>query len=218
MKKIINLSISVIFTSLFFMAAPIHSLEKGDWIVRAGYTNINPASNNGEIVNVDAKSNLTATFAYLVSSNVGLEILAGLPFEHEIFDKALGTGLKIGSGTHLPPTVSVQYYLSPSSNIRPYLGLGLNHTFFFDEKTDGPLKGASLDLGSSTGLVYQLGIDWELDKNLILNIDIRKFDLETTASVTNIDRSPLKDTLPASLNFNVPLDPVTVGIGFSWIF
>ena len=28
------------------------AIEKGDWIVRGGYTNINPASNNGEVVNL----------------------------------------------------------------------------------------------------------------------------------------------------------------------
>ena len=83
--------------------------------MRGGYTNINPASNNGEVVNLRDKSNLTATFAYLVTDNVGVEVLAGLPFEHEIFDKALDTGAKIGSGKHLPPTVTLQYYFNNNS-------------------------------------------------------------------------------------------------------
>ena len=194
------------------------ALEKGDWIVRGGYTNINPTSNNGEIVNLGDKSNLTATFAYLVTDNVGVEVLAGLPFKHEIFDKALGTGLKIGTGTHLPPTVTLQYYFNNNSNIRPYLGLGLNYTFFFKEETTGPLSGASLDIGSSTDLAFQFGVDWKLSESLILNLDVRKFNIESTATVTNIENSSLKDTLPPTVSFVVPIDPLTIGLSLAWEF
>jgi len=214
-SKKLNLVIITIF-SLF--TASIYAVEKGDWIVRGGFTNIDPISDNGEIVSVDDNSNATATFSYLVTDNIGVEILAGLPFEHDISDKALGTGLKIASAQHLPPTVTLQYYLNPLSNFRTYLGLGYNYTFFFKEKTQGPLQGASLDIGSSTGLVYQLGFDWRFAENFILNIDIRKFNLESTATVTNIENSSLKDVLPSNLIFDVPLDPLTIGVGLSFEF
>ncbi|HJM14755.1 MAG TPA: OmpW family outer membrane protein [SAR86 cluster bacterium] len=217
MKKL-NIRALGFFASILILAAPLHAIEKGDWIIRAGYTNIDPVSDNGDIVSVHDKSNLTATFAYLVSDNVGIEVLAGLPFEHDIYDKALNTGLKIGSGKHLPPTVSLQYYFTPKAKIRPYIGLGLNYTFFFKEETSGPLSGASLDLGSSTGLVYQFGIDWQLENNVTFNLDVRKFNLETKANVTNIDNSSLVDVLPATLSFDTPLDPVTIGIGLTWVF
>jgi outer membrane protein len=194
------------------------AIEKGDWIVRGGYTNINPTSNNGEVVNLGDQSNLTATFAYLVTDNVGLEVLAGLPFEHNIFDKALGTGLKIGSGKHLPPTVTLQYYFNANSNVRPYLGIGINHTFFFKEKTTGPLSGASLDIGSSTDLAIQFGVDWNFNENLILNLDLRKFNIESTATVTNIGNSSLGEILPSTLSFKVPIDPLTIGLSLAWVF
>ena len=194
------------------------AVEKGDWIVRGGYTNINPTSNNGEVVNLGDKSNLTATFAYLVTDNVGVEVLAGLPFKHEIFDKAPPTGLKIGTGTHLPPTVTLQYYFNNNSNIRPYLGLGLNYTFFFKEETTGPLSGASLDIGSSTDLAFPFGVDWKLSESLILNLDVRKFNIESTATVTNIENSSLKDVLPPTLSFVVPIDPLTIGLSLAWEF
>lgn len=217
MTKLKNISLVLLTVSTFFSVS-IGAVEKGDWIVRGGYTNIDPISNNGDIVNVDDKSNATATFSYLITDNVGIEVLAGLPFEHNIFDKALGTGLKIASAQHLPPTVTLQYYLNPKSNFRTYVGLGYNYTFFFKEKTSGPLEGASLDIGSSTGLVYQLGFDWRLSDNFIFNLDIRKFNLESTASVTNIENSSLAEILPSSLVFDVPLDPITIGVGLSFEF
>ncbi len=216
--KIAKLSAVSLLLTLSLFSGFTQAVEKGDWIVRGGYTNINPTSNNGEIVDLGDKSNLTATFAYLVTDNVGVEVLAGLPFKHEVYDKALGTGLKIGSGTHLPPTVTLQYYFNNNSNVRPYLGVGLNYTFFFKEETSGPLAGASLDIGSSTGLAYQFGVDWKLNENLILNLDVRKFNIESTATVTNIANSSLKDVLPAELSFEVPIDPLTIGLSLAWEF
>ena len=216
--KIAKLSAVSLLLTLSLFSGFTQAVEKGDWIVRGGYTNINPTSNNGEIVDLGDKSNLTVTFAYLVTDHIGVEVLAGLPFKHEIYDKALGTGLKIGSGTHLPPTVTLQYYFNNNSNVRPYLGVGLNYTFFFKEETSGPLAGASLDIGSSTVLAYQFGVDWKLNENLILNLDVRKFNIESTATVTNIANSSLKDVLPAELSFEVPIDPLTIGLSLAWEF
>lgn len=216
--KIAKLSAVSLLLTLSLFSGFTHAVEKGNWIVRGGYTNINPTSNNGEIIDLSDKSNLTVTFAYLVTDHIGVEVLAGLPFKHEIYDKALGTGLKIGSGSHLPPTVTLQYYFNNNSNIRPYFGVGLNYTFFIKEETSGPLAGASLDIGSSTGLAYQFGVDWKLNENLILNLDVRKFNIESTATVTNIANSSLKDVLPAELSFEVPIDPLTIGLSLAWEF
>ena len=94
----------------------------------------------------------------------------------------------------------------------------MNYTFFFKEETSGPLAGASLDIGSSTGLAYQFGVDWKLNENLILNLDVRKFNIESTATVTNIANSSLKDVLPAELSFEVPIDPLTIGLSLAWEF
>ena len=195
------------------------AIEKGDWIVRGGYTNINPTSNNGEVVNLGDQSNLTATFAYLVTDNVGVEVLAGLPFEHEIFDKALRHRLK--DWLWKTPTA----YGYPCNIIliiilmfdRTWV-LDLTHTFFFKEETTGPLSGASLDIGSSTDLAFQLGIDWKFNENLILNLDVRKFNIESTATVTNIDNSSLEGVLPSTLSFEVPIDPLTIGLSLAWEF
>jgi outer membrane protein len=112
----------------------------------------------------------------------------------------------------LPPTITAQYYFNPNSKFRTYVGLGLNHTFFFKEATSGPLDGASLDISRSTDLAFQIGVDWALSNQIILNIDIRKYNIESTARVTNINNSSLKGILPNIFEFDVPIDPITIGI------
>jgi outer membrane protein W len=83
----------------------IQAYEKGDILLRGGYTNIATQSSNGTTVNVGDKGNLTAAVSYFISNQWSTEILLGLPFEHDIY---LKTGEKIGTGKHLPPTISLQ--------------------------------------------------------------------------------------------------------------
>jgi len=56
------------------------------------------------------------------------------------------------STEHLPQTVSLQYHFMPDSKFQPYLGLGVNYSHFFSEKTTGPLEGTDLD-GADLGKV-----------------------------------------------------------------
>jgi len=72
------------------------------------------------------------------------------------------------------------------------------------------LSGSKLDITSSTGLVTQLGLDYEFNNNLILNIDIRKHQIKPSAILTGIDGFSNK--------FDVPLDPLTVGLGVVFKF
>jgi outer membrane protein len=40
-----------------------------------------------------------------------------------------------------------------------FVGTGVNHTLFFDEKTGGPLEDSKLTLDDSIGLAFDLGND-----------------------------------------------------------
>jgi len=192
---------------LIFSAQGVYAYEEGDIVVRAGFSKITPQSNNGDIVNVGSKSNATAAISYFFSESISAEVLLGLPFEHSIFTK---TGDKVGKAKHLPPTFLVQYHLNTIGKFSPYVGIGLNHTFFLSEKATGSLEGSKLDITSSTGFVAQLGLDYELKSNLILNLDIRKHQINPSAILRGADNSAVK--------FDVPLDPVTVGLGIVFKF
>ena len=198
----------LIYSLIFiFSAQGIYAYEEGDIVVRAGFSKITPQSNNGDIVNVGSKSGATAAISYFFSKRISAEILLGFPFEHSIFTNE---GEKVGKAKHLPPVFLVQYHFGSTGRLRPYVGVGLNHTFFLSEKATGLLSGSKLDITSSTGLVTQLGLDYEFNNNLILNIDIRKHQIEPSAILTGIDGSSNK--------FDVPLDPLTVGLGVVFKF
>ena len=200
-----NKNLKILILLLSFTGSNVYGLEKGDWIIRGGVTNIDPQSDTGGIVTVDDKSNLTSTIVYFPTNNVGIEVLLGLPFVHDI--NALDGITKLGEAKLLPPTVTAQYYFNQqNSGIRPYVGLGYNYTFFLEDRitiTTGDLAGGHLEMGSSSGLAFQIGFDWEIRDNFGLNLDIRKFSIEPTANINNIS-SPMQ--------FDVALDPITLGI------
>lgn len=164
------------------MAFAAHATAaEGDWKIRAGIGNVDPKSDNGDVVSVDSGTTAVINGAYMITDNVGFEILASLPFSHDI--KLEANGAKVGETKHLPPTFSLQYYFPTSSALTPYAGLGLNWTLFFDEKTEGALAGADLSLDDSIGLAAQLGVDYDISDTMFVNFDIRWIDIETDAEV-----------------------------------
>lgn len=158
--------------------------DAGDIIAKVGIVNVNPKSDSGiDGVTVEDDTQLGLTLTYMLNPNVGFELLGATPFEHEV--KAGGS--KVATTKHLPPTVSVQYYpMGSGSAIQPYLGVGLNHTFFFDE-------GGIVDhLGKSTGLSYSAGLNYDINESLLANIAIWKIDIdsELNGSGTDVEIDP----------------------------
>lgn len=175
----------------------VHAQDAGEWIWRVGIHNVRPKSDNHDLVNVDAAPMLTFNGTYMLASNWGVELLAALPFEHDI---NLNGGSKVAQTKHLPPTLSLQYHFNPNGAWRPYLGAGLNYTLFFDEKTTGALAGADLELDPSWGMAAQLGLDVALGGDWFVNVDARWFDIDTDAKLNG-----------ASLG-TVAIDPYAFGL------
>ncbi len=89
----------------------------------------------------------------------------------------------------------------PQSTVRPYVGVGLNYTFFWDEKTTGALSGTKLDLDTSWGVAGELGVDIDIAPNWFMNAVVSYMDIDTKA------KSNLLGTLGT-----VNIDPWVVGL------
>lgn len=158
--------------------------EAGSWLVRVGGSMVAPKSNNHDVVEVDDGYMMTFNGTYFFSENWAVEVLAALPFKHDI--DAVGGG-NIGEAKHLPPTVSAQYHFLPGRNVRPYVGAGVNYTFMFEEDIDGPAlglgNGVDLELDNSLGWSAQIGVDFDISKNIFLNVEARYIDIDTDAEL-----------------------------------
>ncbi|MVW76976.1 OmpW/AlkL family protein [Pseudomonas xionganensis] len=214
------------------IAAPMaHAYQAGDIIVRAGAITVDPRESSSDIwvgalntdvagtkATLDSDTQLGLNFAYMLTSHVGIELLAATPFSHDVGVKGMpgafaGLNGKLGSLKHLPPTVSVVYYpLDSSSAFQPYVGAGINYTWFFDTELSGAAedKGFSgLDLKDSWGLAAQVGMDYMLTENLLLNAQVRYIDIDTTGT-TNFGGAKVK--------VDVDVDPMVYMVGLGYKF
>lgn len=189
--------------TLATMATPVWAQEAGEWLVRAGYWNVAPKSDNGNVVNVDSGASLGFNFTYMVTDQFAVELLAAAPFSHDI---NLNSGGKVAETKHLPPTLSAQYHFPVGETTSLYAGLGLNYTLFFDEETSGALAGTDLDLDASFGLAAQLGFDYRFSDRYVLNIDARWIDIDTDVE---LDGAALE---------TVEIDPFVIGINLGMRF
>ncbi|MCU0808665.1 MAG: outer membrane beta-barrel protein, partial [Candidatus Contendobacter sp.] len=163
------------------LAGTAQAYEAGNWLFRIGAYGVFPESDNlnlgpGADLDVDDGYSLGFNFTYMINPNIGIELLAALPFRHDI--ELSGAG-KVAETDHLPPTLTLQYHFSPESSVRPYVGIGLNYTNFFSEDTKGALERDSLKLDDSWGVAGQFGIDIDVAPNWFVNADIRYISIES---------------------------------------
>lgn len=212
-----SLQLLAVSAVLALFAMPAAAYDKGDWVVRVGAGFVQPdnpvlseASEIGVGLDVDDGTSLVATGTYFFNSNWAFEILLAAPFSHDIKLSAVDQSVKIGETKHLPPTFSFQYHFLPDGTFRPYAGLGLNYTVFFDEKLDQTiLDGFDLKIDGSFGLAAQLGADIKLSDKWLLNVDLRYIQIEPDATLSGGGSS---DTSKIDIN------PMVYSISVGYMF
>ncbi len=175
------------------------------WQIRGAVSNVDPTSSPGSIfdntarVDIDDTYGLTGTISYFITPNIAADLLVGLPPKHDI----IVAGNKAATTKHLPPILSLQYHFSPESRFSPYVGAGVNYTYFFDEKLDG---GGDLKLSSSVGLAAQIGADIRLNPQWSIGADIRYADIDSDVKINgvkvgNVDVNPTIYSLNVGYRF-----------------
>ena len=205
-KKTVAILMSLVLGGVSFSA---NALQAGDLFMRGTITNVSPNSDSTGFTGapavfpkVEDSTTLGVTLVYMYSSNIGIEVLASLPFDHDITVAGLGN---VASAKQLPPTVSLQYYFNSSSVVRPYIGAGLNYTLFFSEDSI-PALGGDLSLDNSFGLAAQVGIDIDFNKRWMFNVDLRYINIETTATIAALGSS------------DVDINPTVLSVGVGYKF
>jgi outer membrane protein len=188
----------VLATATALTMTTAFAVPAGTWSVAAGAHYVDPKSDNGTVstglgnfeVDVDGDVRPTISGEYFIANNVGVELLAAIPFHHDITLKAGDTTIDAKT-QHLPPTLSVQYHFDGYDlpmNVKPFVGVGVNYTTFFEEKVYIPLAGDyDLELDDSVGVAGHVGIDIPFAPTESFRIDARYMDIKTDASLNGDD-------------------------------
>lgn len=182
------------------------AVPAGTWSIAAGAHYVDPKSDNGNVtigstnysVDVDGDVRPTISGEYFIANNVGVELLAAIPFHHDFdLNDAAGNPILTGKTQHLPPTLSLQYHFdgyNTPMNVKPFVGVGVNYTTFFKEKLNNKL-GLELKLDDSVGVAGHIGLDIPFAPTESFRIDARYMDIKTDATLNGdaigeIDISP----------------------------
>jgi outer membrane protein len=197
--KSIALALTVLASSQVFAA-------QGDWLVRGRLIDIAPSvSTSGALstlgIGVDKQVVPELDFTYMMAPNWGAELILGTA-RH----KVTSFGDSLGKVSHLPPTLTFQYHFSPDAQVRPYAGVGVNYTRFYNPSLQaGPAK---LDVDrNSFGGSLQLGTDIAVNKSWFVNFDLKKIYIKTD----------VKTTTGANLG-TLRVNPLVFGIGIGTKF
>lgn len=178
----IALASLAVFASSTALAVPA-----GTWTVGVGAAYVDPQSDasvlkNGASVTVDENTQPSLTFEYFPANNVGVEVLAALPFQHDI---NIG-GNYAGKTQHLPPTVSLNYHFDGlHSKVKPFVGVGVNYTTFFKERLYTP--SVDLELDDSVGAAGQVGVDFKITDRDAVRVNARYINIESDVKLNGAD-------------------------------
>ncbi|OBW94042.1 membrane protein [Gallibacterium genomosp. 3] len=215
-------------TALLAASSAAMAHQAGDIFVRGGPILVVPNTDThnyaqntvGYDFDVNSNAQLGLTGTYMITDNIGVELLAATPFSHEISLSvpalgALGHLGPVAKTKHLPPSLYVQYYfLNADSPARPYVGAGLNYTTFFNEKFNGTLAShgftaTDLKLKDSWGPALNAGIDIKITDKLFFNTSVWWAKIKTKATF-NLNGKPQEA--------RVTLDPTVFFVGLGYKF
>lgn len=207
MKKL-----NLVLLSTGLLCAAIHpafaadsDLSSKNFIVRGRAIVVAPqessTTNLGGDINADNSFMPEIDASYFFTKNVAAELIAATT-KHDL--KYAHTA-DVGSVWVLPPTVTLQYHFTPERKFSPYVGAGLNYSFFYGENTDPGFN--DLDVQGGIGYAMQTGFDYWLDDNWGLNLDVKKLFLNVDAKVNG-----------GAVRGDIDLDPWIFGAGVSYRF
>ncbi|WP_300394846.1 OmpW family outer membrane protein [uncultured Psychrobacter sp.] len=168
------------------------AVPAGTWSIAAGAHMVDPKSDNGTLadgafsVDVDDDIRPTISGEYFIANNVGIELLAAIPFHHDITLTDANGDTVDGKTQHLPPTLSLQYHFDGYNmpmNLKPFVGVGVNYTTFFEEK----VALGDLELDDSVGVAGHIGLDIPFAPTESFRIDARYKDIKTDAKLDGND-------------------------------
>ncbi|EIL91126.1 OmpW family outer membrane protein [Rhodanobacter sp. 115] len=203
MKAALPLLVAAAFATA---SVSVARADDSHWVVRIGAHVVDPASDNGHLAGmktgVGDSTRPTGSIEYLVTPNWGVEALAALPFKHEVkLD-----GVKAARTRQLPPVIGVNYHFLPDAAVSPFVGAGLNYTYFFDTKGKGLLQGAHVKADDSWGAAAHAGIDITLSSHWLLTADVRWIDIRSDIHVNGAKVGTAK------------IDPWVYGLSFGYRF
>lgn len=193
----------------------------GNVLVQVGWNKIMPKVHSsdlsapslpGSMIDIKSASALFITATYMVTDDISVEALGGLPYKHKIVGAGAVSGVgEIGTIHQISPTVLLQYrFLAADAPLRPYVGAGPTFAKFYGTKGSAALTavtnpgGPATTIGGDTewGGTIQAGSTYKIDKHWFLDAAVLKTFINTKATLST-GQSTSARLNPLSINASI---------------
>ena len=180
-------------------------LSKERFQIRARVIGVAPDDDSS--VNIGGETDVSTEvvpevdITYFITENIAAELIAATA-KHEITHSAAGD---LGDAWILPPTLTLQYHFMPDNKFSPYVGAGINYSYFYGE--DEAAGFTDLEVEGGFGTALQVGADYWLNDHWGLNLDVKKLYLNIDGKLNN-----------GAVRADIDLDPWIIGAGASYRF
>lgn len=200
-------SMIAVLVGLLGMTGVTAHAQDGNWLVRARVAHLSPADKSAPLGGVGAADRIEVSkktipevdISYFFSPNLAVELVLTYPQKHRV----MLDGAEIGTFKHLPPSLLGQYHFNAIGKVTPYLGAGVNFTRISQVHL---LNGAGELENHSVGLALQAGLDYKIDKNWSINLDVKRINIRSDVKVSG------------AVVTQVKVDPVLVAVGVGYRF
>ena len=205
--------------------AGVASAQDNPWMVRGRVIGVLPSESAdlsvagtalGGDVKISNEYVPELDITYFFNKNVAAELILATT-QHNVkatnVSAVGGADVDLGDVWVLPPTLTLQYHFTDMGQFKPYVGAGINATFFYNEDEGPVADGISYD--SSFGPALQVGFDYDLDGQpggWAFNADVKKIWINTEATVD------FTTALGVKVKADVDINPIVAGVGFGYKF
>jgi len=171
-------------------AQEVRGLRAGDLMVGLGAVGVLP-TNGGQVGVIGGRPEATNSASplldvtYFFTTNISANLIAATT-RHEVRVRGSALGnVDLGHVWALPPTLSVQYHPMPQSRFSPYVGLGLNVTWFYGHGGGRAAAVNRVRVEPSLGVAPSIGFNYEIAPNWVANLDLKWILMQPDVSVNS---------------------------------
>jgi outer membrane protein len=204
-----SIASALVATAALCGAGAAQAQVAGDVLVKLGWNKIMPKVKSDDLtapslpgskINIKSASALFFTVTYMITDDISVEALGGLPYKHDI----------VGAGA-----VLLQYRFMPAdAPLRPYVGAGPTFAKFYGTKGSAALTavtnpgGPPTTIGGDTewGGTIEAGANYKIDKHWFIDAAILKTFISTKA------------TLSTGQSTSAKLNPIAINASIGYTF